>query len=79
VYLSQSGTEEIRREISVHGALAAVRHVENCAFENVGRIEVASYSGRYYLLGNKICGYIGSGDITINHLHCNRVGLDLQK
>jgi hypothetical protein len=48
VRLFQSGTEEIRKEISVHDTLPAYRVGKAGEPEAVGRIEVVSYCGRYY-------------------------------
>jgi hypothetical protein len=64
IHLFQSGTQEIRKEISVHDTLTVFRPGESCEFEEVGRIEVVSFSGRYYLLGKIIAGKIITGDIA---------------
>ena len=64
IHLFQSGTQEIRKEISVHDTLTVFRPGESCEFEEVGRIEVVSFSGRYYLLGKIIGGKIITGDIA---------------
>jgi hypothetical protein len=64
VRLFQSGTEEIRKEISVYDTLMAYETVESCNLKEVGRIEVVSFSGRYYLLGKIVSGEIKPGDIV---------------
>lgn len=64
IHLFQSGTQEIKKEISIHDTLAVFRPGESCTMENVGRIEVVSFSGRYYLVGKVISGEIVIGDIA---------------
>jgi hypothetical protein len=62
--LFQSGTPEIKKEISIHDTLTVLRPGESCALAKVGRIEVVSFSGSYYLLGKIISGEILKGDIA---------------
>ena len=64
IRLFQSGTEEIRKEISKHDTLTAYRPGESCEYVEVGRIEVVSSSGRYYLLGKVVSGDLTTGDIV---------------
>jgi hypothetical protein len=64
IHLFQSGTEEIRKEISVHDTLTVYRAGESCELKDVGRIEVVSFSGRYYLLGKIVSGEIKTDDIA---------------
>jgi hypothetical protein len=64
VHLFQSGTPEIRKEISIHDTLTVLRPGESCALVKVGRIEVVSFSGRYYVIGKIISGEIKTGDIA---------------
>jgi hypothetical protein len=64
IHLFQSGTQEIKKEISAHDTLAVFRSGESCEFVQVGRIEVVSFSGRYYLLGKVVSGEIKIGDIV---------------
>jgi hypothetical protein len=64
VHLFQSGTQEIKKEISVRDTLAVLRPGESCKMDNVGRIEVVSFSGRNYLVGKVISGEILIGDIA---------------
>jgi hypothetical protein len=64
VHLFQSGTQEIKKEISVHDTLTVFRPGEFCELLEVGRIEVVSFSGRYYLLGKILSGEIKTGDIA---------------
>jgi len=64
INLFQSGTEEIRNEISVHDTLTIYRFDKSCSFENVGRIEIISFNGRYFLSGKIVSGKIKIGDIV---------------
>jgi hypothetical protein len=64
VHLFQSGTQEIRKEISVRDTLAVLRPGESCKMDDVGRIEVVSFTGRYYIVGKVISGEILIGDIA---------------
>jgi hypothetical protein len=64
IHLFQSGTEEIRKEISAHDTLTVFRLGESCKLVEVGRIEVVSFIGRYYLIGKVIRGEIVIGDIA---------------
>jgi hypothetical protein len=64
IHLFQSGTQEIKKEISAHDTLTVFRPGESCKLVEVGRIEVVSFTGRYYLVGKVISGEILIGDIA---------------
>lgn len=64
VHLFQSGTQEIRKEISIHDTLTVFRSGQSCELEEAGRIEVVSFGGRYYLSGKILSGEINAGDIA---------------
>jgi hypothetical protein len=64
VHLFFGGSQEVRKGMAVNDTLTAYRPKETCELQDVGRITVVSFDGRYYLLGKIVDGEIKAGDIV---------------
>jgi hypothetical protein len=64
VHLFLGGSQEVRKEMAVNDTLTVYRPGETCEPQQVGRITVVSFDGRYYLLGKIVGGEIKAGDIV---------------
>lgn len=64
VQLFQSGTKEIGKGVSLQDTMTVYEPGKSCELKEVGRIEVVSFSGRYYLSGKVLGGEIKAGDIA---------------
>lgn len=64
VCLFQSGTEDVKKAISMGDVLIVYREGPKHELKEVGKIKVLSYSGEDYLKGEVVEGEIKPGDIA---------------
>lgn len=64
VCLFQSGTEDVKKTISVHDVLVVFREDPKHEFREVGKVKVLSYAGENYIKGVVVEGEIRTGDIA---------------
>ena len=64
VCLFQSGTEDVKKTISVHDVLVVFREGPKHEFREVGKVKVLSYGGENYIKGVVVEGEIRTGDIA---------------
>jgi hypothetical protein len=64
VCLFQSGTEDVKKAISIGDVLVVYREGPKHELKEVGKIKVLSYSGEDYLKGAVVEGEIKAGDIA---------------
>jgi hypothetical protein len=62
--LFQSGTEDVKKAISIGDVLVVYREGLKHELKEVGKIKVLSYSGEDYLKGEVVEGEIKAGDIA---------------
>jgi len=64
VCLFQSGTEDVRKAISIGDVLIVYRESEDHAHKEVGKIRVLSYAGEDYMKGEVVDGAVQTGDVA---------------
>jgi hypothetical protein len=64
VCLFQSGTEDVRKTISIGDVLIVYRESENHEHKEVGKIRVLSYAGEDYIKGEVVDGTVQTGDVA---------------
>jgi hypothetical protein len=64
VCLFQSGTEDVKKTITIGDVLVAYRESTKHELKKVGKIKVLSYVGEDYLKGEVVEGEVMAGDIA---------------
>jgi len=64
VCLFQSGTEDVRKAITIGDILIVYRDDGNHAHKEVGKIRVISYAGEDYMKGEVVDGSVQTGDVA---------------